>query len=139
MITRDKIEAIQLLLNTKIREIEESEGVKIVFGNITYDSAKYNTKMTVTSTEMSSEVENINKSMSKRYGFPENIIGLKFDHPTLGKFLITMFKPRNTKYPIIAEKINGGNTYKFSPAQLRKYLPDSVILRQKNLENLLSN
>jgi hypothetical protein len=87
---------------------------------------------------MNDKIERYNELLSKRYGFTQNIIGMNFNHPSIGEVTISEFKTNNRKYPIIGK--SKSNLFKFTPDQIKKYLGgDKLINRNKNLEKLLLN
>lgn len=137
MITSEKIKRIQNLIKQSIEKIEKSENVKIQFGSCSYNPAMYRTQMTVSTNEKSDKVEKVREIESKKMGFTQNIIGMKFTGKQCGEVTITDIKTRNRKYPIIAVT-KEGKGYKFTSDQVKAYLGgDKLINRNTNLKNLL--
>ena len=134
---REEVKEIRDSIIEKLKEIESKHNVKIELGTVKFDSLQFKTVLTVSSekSEHLEESENLNDFLSKRYGFTQNIIGMVFDHPSLGKVTIKQFKPRNRKYPILGECAKG--LYKFDTSKVKSLLGgDKMINRRKNLENL---
>lgn len=137
MITEAKIKKIQAKLNKAIAEISKEENVSIVFGGIRYNSAEYSTTMKVKTLEKSEKVTNLNTSVCKRYGFTQNILGMTFEGKN-GTMKIIDIKTRNRSYPIIAECLQNGKSYKYSAADIKQRLGgDKIINRNVNLTKLL--
>lgn len=137
MINDTKIKSIQRKLKDAISKIEKEENVKIEFGTISYNVAKYTTQMSVVTLDKNDKVNDILKAVCKRLGFTQNIIGMQF-HGTNGIYEITDIKTKNRKYPIIAKSISNGNSYKFSSEHIKKLIGgDKIINRNANLDKLL--
>jgi hypothetical protein len=57
---------------------------------------------------------------------------------TTGKFVVTGFKTQNRKYPILAERVSDGQSFKFPASHILNYLGgNKLINREANLKNLL--
>ena len=79
MINEAKIKKIQDKLKLAIIQIEKEENVKIDFGSISYNKAFYSSKMNVKTLEKTEEVGDVYKSICRRLGFTQNIIGMQFN------------------------------------------------------------
>lgn len=121
-------------------EIEKSEGVKIDFGFSTdYTGIRLSGHI---QDNVSIERENsLNLSACRRIGFTQNVVGQSFTSVASGgQFRITGVQPRNRKYPVIAENLSNGKSYKFSVAHVKKaFGGDQLINRFSNLEKLTQN
>ncbi len=121
MITVEKIQTVQDKIKLAIAQIEREENVKISFGNRSYNKKEYTTKMSVKTLAVDQStmeaVGTVNKQMSQRYGFSENIIGKKF-MSTSGELTISEFKTRNRKFPIITTN-ESGNSFKHTVEQIK--------------------
>lgn len=139
MINEDKIKKVQERLKAAILKIEAEENVKIDFGSITYNKAFYTSKMSVKSLEKTEAVDDVYKTICRRLGFTQNIIGMRF-HGTNGIYEILDIKTKNRTYPIIAKEVSGIKTYKYSVDQIKKLIGgDKIINRNKNLDRLISD
>jgi hypothetical protein len=137
MINETKIKKIQDKLKLAILQIEAEENVKIDFGTISYNKAFYTSKMTVKTLEKTEAVGDVYKSICKRLGFTQNIIGMQF-YGTNGVYEITEIKTRNRTYPIIAKQVSGVKTYKYSVDQIKRLIGgDKIINRNANLDKLI--
>lgn len=118
-------------------EIEKSEGVKVNFG-FSQDYTGIRFDGSIQDRVSIERQDSLNLSACRRIGFTQNIIGASFDSPsTPGKFVISAIKPQNRKYPVIADNLLNGKSYKFSVAAIKKYLGgDKLINRLYNLEKL---
>lgn len=135
MITSTRIYIIQNKIRQAILKIEQEENVRIAFSSINYNNAYYTTKMKVSTTEKSEVVDSVYLSLSKKMGFTQNIIGMKFEGRK-GIYKIVDIKPRNTKYPIIAEAPDG-KQFKFSSVIVKNRMGgDKIINRNANLDKL---
>ena len=119
MITTAKINSVQAKIKAAIAQIAREENVDISFGSCRYDSAKYNTTMTVKTKVITESVVSVNENTSKMLGFDVNVIG-KVTRVNGKNFMITDIKTRNRTYPIIAEC--DGKSYKLSVAQVKRGL-----------------
>jgi restriction endonuclease S subunit len=119
MITSAKINSVQAKIKAAIAQIAREENVDISFGSCRYDSAKYNTTMTVKTKVITERVITVNDNTSKMLGFDGNVIG-RFTVVNGKTFTITDIKTRNRTYPIIAEF--EGKSYKLSVAQVKRGL-----------------
>lgn len=82
------------------------------------------------------KLEEANLLQSKYFGFTQNIVGMDFISNNM-KFKIVGFKPKNFKYPIIAEN-ESGKQYKFNQSKVKEKLGgDSQINRVANLKKLI--
>jgi hypothetical protein len=136
MITDTKIKSIQDKIKKALAQIEKDENVKIEFGTISYNVAKYTTTMSVVTTEKNDKIDKVFESVCKRLGFTQNIIGMRF-HGTNGIYEITDIKTKNRTYPVIALATNG-NSYKFSVDHIKRLIGgDKIINRNANLDKLL--
>ena len=138
MITDSKINKIQAKINKAIAAISAEENVTITFGTISFNSAYYTTSMKVTTLEKNEKVSNVHTAICKSLGFTQNILGMTFEGKN-GTMRIYDIKTRNRKYPIIAESLSDGRSYKFSKEHVRAKLGgDKIINRNANLDKLIS-
>lgn len=121
MINREKVRTIQDKIQKAISQIEKEEDVSISFGTRNFTETQYTTKMVVKSTAKDERtikaVQSENETLSKSYGFNQNIIGKKITIQGMN-LTITSFKTRNRKFPIIAET-TAGKSYKLTPSQVK--------------------
>lgn len=137
MIDNKKINSVQRKIQDAIKKIELEENVKIDFGTISYNSARYNTKMTVTTCEKNKKVEVVFTNICKKLGFTQNIIGMTFEGKN-GNYEILDIKTNNRKYPIIAKSLLSDKTYKFSVLHIKELIGgDKIINRNANLDKLI--
>ena len=136
MITDAKINNIQRKIQEAIANIAKEENVTINFESIRYNASHYTSRMKVTTNEKTPEVKKINKSVSSRYGFKQDIVGMEFESG--GKIhKIIDIKTRNRKYPIITE-CNDGKSYKFGSDRVKSLIGgNKVVNRNANLSELL--
>jgi hypothetical protein len=99
-----------------VKDFEEKHGVKFSLGTITYGTKQLHSKMTVTIVGEGENPEDAEGKISlKRHGFRFGLTEEDFDKRInyLGRvFKVKGIKPRSHKYPILAEDINDGRTYK---------------------------
>lgn len=136
MINESKINRVQNKLKSFISQLEKEENIKINFGNIRYNSAFYTTSIKVTSLEKSEKVSNVLEGVCKKFGFTQNIIGMKFNYNN-DVYEIIDIKTRSPKYPIIA-KSSDGRQWKFSPSRIKILIGgDKIVNRNANLDKLI--
>lgn len=137
MITESKIKSIQAKIKAAVALIEKEENVKIEFGTISYNVAKYAVGMSVSTLDKNEKVDTVFKTICKRLGFTQNIVGMQFSG-TNGIYEITDIKTKNRKYPVIAKSISNGVSYKFSVDHIKRLIGgDKIINRNANLDKLI--
>ena len=137
MITDSKIDKIQTKIKKAIAAIAAEENVSIAFGSISFNSAYYTTSMKVTTLEKNEKVSNVHTAICKSLGFTQNILGMTFEGKN-GTMKIYDIKTRNRKYPIIAECLQDGRSYKYSKEHIKLKLGgDKIINRNANLDKLV--
>lgn len=137
MITDNKIDKIQAKIKKAMDAIAKEENVTIAFGSISFNSAYYTTSMKVTTLEKSEKVSNVHTAICKSLGFTQNILGMTFEGKN-GTMKIYDIKTRNRKYPIIAECLQDGRSYKYSKEHIKLKLGgDKLINRNANLDKLV--
>jgi hypothetical protein len=137
MITDSKINKIQAKINKAIASIAAEENITIKFDVISFNSAYYTTRMKVTTLDKSDEASNVHTEICKLLGFTQNILGMTFEGKN-GTMRIYDIKKRNRKYPIIAESLSDGRSYKFTKEHVRTKLGgDTQINRTANLDKLV--
>ena len=100
MIDNEKLKNILWKLQVSSEEIEKLQGVKITFSQP--DITEFGFQVQISVNEPDSPVlDEKMTQISRQLGFTQNIIGLTFEHPRLGKIRITGIKTRNRKYPVI--------------------------------------
>lgn len=139
MITESKIKSIQAKIKAAVDLIEKEENVKIEFGTISYNVAKYSVGMSVSTLDKNEKVDTVFKTICKRLGFTQNIVGMQFSG-TNGIYEITDIKTKNRKYPVIAKSISNGTSYKFSVDHIKRLIGgDKIINRNANLDKLIGD
>jgi hypothetical protein len=139
MINESKIKSVQDKIKAAIAQIEKDEQVKIEFGSCRYNSAYYNTTMKITTLVKSEKVSDVFESISKRFGFTQNIIGMQFNSKN-GVYEIIDIKTRSRKYPIIAKSLSTGQQFKYSVASMKALIGgDKIINRNANLDKLIKD
>jgi Cdc6-like AAA superfamily ATPase len=137
MINESKIKTIQDKIKAAILKIEAEENIKIDFGTISYNKAFYTSKITVKTLEKTEDVSDVYKTICRRLGFTQNIIGMRF-HGTNGIYEIVDIKTKNRTYPIIAKSLTSDKMYKYSVAQIKNLIGgDKIINRNANLNKLI--
>ncbi len=139
MINETKIKSIQKKLKEALAIIEKEENVKIEFGTISYNVAKYSTSMTVTTLDKNEKVDDVLRTLCKRLGFTQNIIGMQF-YGSNGLYEIVDIKTKNRKYPVIAKSLSSSTQYKFSVSHIKNLIGgDKIINRNANLDKLIGD
>jgi hypothetical protein len=137
MINSTRIDILQRKINEALKEIEKEEKVKITFGTISYNNAYYTTQMKLITTEKTEKVRNVYEGICKRLGFTQDIIGMRFESKGYA-YEITEIKTRNRKYPVIAERIGTGQSFKFAVNYVKSLIGgDKIINRNANLDKLV--
>ena len=132
--------SIMSKITEALLQIEKSEGVKIDFGfSDTYTGLQF--RGVVKDNQSKQLEESLNLSVCRRIGFTQNIVGVVFTSSASGgNFRITSIQQKNRKYPVIAENLENGKSYKFSVASVKKALGgDQNINRKFNLDKLIED
>ena len=102
-----------------VAELEKKHGISISIGRVSYNAKKFTTKMEVIDSQpdeygnvVSGEQANFNANCG-HVGLSPHHYGVVF---TYGKseYKLVGIKPRNRKYPIIAENVVSGMRYKLT-------------------------
>lgn len=119
---RTNLKTFRDKLDKLLKEFSEENGVKASVGNFTFSDTEFRTQLTVASSNNPEEIEK-NKFAKEcfLFGLKEEDYGRSFETYN-GKYKITGFKPRSTKYPIIGTCLSTGKSYKF---------PDSILTKLK--------
>ncbi len=113
--------------------------MKIEFGTVSYNVAKYSTSMSVTTLDKNEKVDGVLRSVCRRLGFTQNIIGMQF-YGSNGLYEIIDIKTKNRKYPVIAKSLSNSTQYKFSVDHIKKLMGgDKIINRNANLDKLIGD
>jgi GTP cyclohydrolase III len=136
---RSKANLISQKIKEALYEVSKSVGVDLQLGNLSFTSTSITAR--IDGKEVGNpQVDKQNLLLSKRYGFPQNIVGMDFIHPKWGKFTILDIKTANRTYPILATRESDGKVYKFSKESILNYLGgNNIINRKANLKKLLSD
>lgn len=117
-----------------LKKIQEEEKLEFEISQISFNPTQLKFIILASSSD---NIEKLNLTLSKKYGFTQNIIGMEFSCK-LGNFKIESFAVKNRKYPIIARRIIDSRQYKFESKNILKYLGgNSIVNRNANLKNLL--
>lgn len=108
-----------------VAELEKKHGIKLNLGNIRYDAESFRTTMTAVNTKetksagITASPEALDfKQYAESFGLKATDLGRVFINRG-DKYKIIGLKPRSHKYPIIAERVIGGQRYKFSVAAIK--------------------
>ena len=140
MITKESVQRIQSKIKLAIASIEKEENIKIDFGITKSTPTNFVSQIHVNSLDSkdSLEVSNLYLEMSKRLGFSQNIIGLKFATEKGHREVIDI-KLKNRKYPIIVKTLDG-RQYKYSTDGIKRAVGgDKIINRNLNLDKLIND
>lgn len=114
--TRDSLKRFRDDFDVAVEELKKKYGVEIELGNISFSSDYFRTKLEVRKAVSSDgskidiELEKFKKDAPK-VGVSASIYGKEFTYR--GRtFKVTGVKPRSSKYPIIAEELGSGTSYK---------------------------
>lgn len=136
MINRNKVRSVQAKIQAALRQIEQEENVTISFGNASFNSAFYTTKLKVATNEKNDVVKGIYESVCRSIGFTQDVVGMSFIQNGI-TFEIKEIKTRNRKYPVIAQN-KSGKSYKFTVESVKRMLGgDKIVNRNANLEKLV--
>lgn len=117
------VDQFRLEFEDLVKDFEEKHGIKISLGNIRYSLRQLKSNMTVTIVKDGEDPEAVEGKLNlKRYGYKFGLSEDDFNKRInyLGRvFKLKGIKPRSHKYPIIAEDVNDGKSYKLPTTCLR--------------------
>lgn len=119
---RSNLDVMRSSINSKLAELESDFNIKIKLGRIGYSDSNFTAKVECNLVKDGQVIETIAIDFD-RY---KDAWGLQF---SLGdtfisqgeKYKVLGLKPRNRKYPIIAEDISSGKRYKFSEDTINNF------------------
>ena len=122
---RNNLDIMRTSINSKLAELESDFNIKIELGRISYGDNNFTSKVNCNLIKDGQVVETIATDFD-RY---KDAWGLEFSLGTTfisnnSTYKVLGLKPRNRKYPIIAEDISNGKRYKFSEEKM-KFLCDN--------------
>jgi hypothetical protein len=133
MITDELLSRIHSDLKKTLKELNISYKIRVLQD----DQFSFRLEISGNDESKSKEIQSANLKISKRYGFPQNIVGMEFSTSDR-HYKIIGFKTSNRLYPVLAEDIINGTRYKFSVNSVKEKLGgDKLINRNVNLDNLL--
>ena len=113
---KDKIKEIRKDMDAALRVIGSKHSLAFEIGRITYSDNGFGARVEAVMTSNSGESKMAIDFRDKcgKYGFVPEDLGKMFKDSSGNNYRIIGLKPRNRKYPIIAEKLNNGKSFKFS-------------------------
>lgn len=125
VITREGVKAIRNLLDYRLKEVGDDLGMQIKVGNCTYTPTSFTFKLegAVASKDGTFETKE-RRDFKANAGF----IGLRADDLDATfeargkKYKIDGYKPRASKYPIMATRIADGKQFKFMLSTVKRGL-----------------
>jgi hypothetical protein len=120
-IERPVVKTIRKDIQDALDKVGEKFGLAFSVGTISYtnDSIGARIEGALTSTPGEPKMAVDFRKNCWKHGLKESDLGRVFSNHKLERFKIVGLKPRNRKYPIIAEKVSNGRTYKFSPMSVK--------------------
>jgi hypothetical protein len=122
--SRSDVRSINSEIEQAIQSIAKRYGLRIEVGNARYSSTEINTKVKVSVVDTKTGVGITKEAKAYELLAPQNGIRVKLgEEVTLrGKrFIVKGWNTRSPKYPIVAEEVSSGKSYKLNPLSL-KYL-----------------
>jgi hypothetical protein len=114
--TRDELRTFRDDFDVAVKGLKKKYGVEVELGNISFSPSAFRSKIEVTRSVSSDgskidiELEKFKKD-ARSIGVNEGLYGKKFSFSGR-KFKVTGLKPRSPKFPIIAEEVSTGKSYK---------------------------
>ncbi len=123
-IERNNLDTIKTAVLEALIPVGEELGLSFEFGRGTYTENNFVVKLEIATLDENGEANNRTaddfRSNAFSYGLEPDDLGRTFVTYS-GRFTITGAKPKNRKYPIIAENA-GGTAYKFSARDVKNAL-----------------
>lgn len=137
MITQEKFNKIKDDLMKAIQEIEKKQDVKFALDKTTLAYNKGQLTFSFVESKVDEYEDRRLKAICQSIGFTQNVMGLTFDFRG-DKYEICGIKKQNRKYPVIANNVRTGISYKFSVDTVKsRFGGDKLINRTKNLDQLI--
>lgn len=117
-------------ITAALKPIAEQYGLKSIgIGNITWDATKFSTSITaLTEVDVNNPAVLAKVKMhSAVIGFNMNIVDEVFVNGGR-KFKVTSIDLKKPKFPIIAENLEDGKSYKFKPSLGMKFVNTEIVL-----------
>ena len=116
---RNNLDIMRTSINSKLAELESDFNIKIELGRISYSDNNFTSKVNCNLIKDGQVVETIATDFDRC----KEAWGLEFSLGTTfisnnSTYKVLGLKPRNRKYPIIAEDISNGKRYKFSEEKI---------------------
>jgi hypothetical protein len=122
---KDKVKALRDALQEAAKGVEQAHGVKVRFGNASYSSDNCCFKVEVmdlsaNGTPIRREATTLGK-LAEVYGLPKDAVGKEVVIGR-GRFRLVGLNTKAQRFPVLAECLASGKTYKFALADVQRAL-----------------
>jgi len=114
---KSNLSEIRKIIDNKLSSIESEYNISLKLGNIKYSETHFTSNIECSLVRDGQVIEKIVSDFKKyaNYSFSPFKFSLGFEFDTkLGRHKVIGYKPKNRKYPIIAEHLETGRRYKFA-------------------------
>jgi hypothetical protein len=119
--TKTEVQILRNDLQEGLKEIFFDTDWEAEVGSGTYSDRKATFKVEIIDNADGDGYKQLFEELAPLFGIDPSWYGVTFS-TYHGTYTITKIKPKNRKYPIIAEKVNDGKPYKFSPEDIRSFV-----------------
>lgn len=119
--SRSDVRSINEEMEAAVQAVAKRYGLKIEVGNTRFSSTEINTKLKVSVVNTKTGVGMTKEAKAYELIAPQKGIRVKLGEeiPIRGKrFIVKGWNTRSPKYPIVAEEVGSGKTYKMSANSL---------------------
>ena len=119
--TRSEVQILRNDLQEGLKEIFFDTDWDAEVGSGTYSDLKATFKVEIVDNANGDGRKQLFEELAPLYGVDPSWYGVVFS-TYHGTYKVTRIKPKNRKYPIIAESTEDGKPYKFSPKDIRSFI-----------------
>lgn len=127
---RAKVKMIRDEMTNALNEMGARHGLSFDLGTITFTDTDFSVKVRgidhdVTTAGSALELD-WNKNKARYPELAGVVLGQRFRNDKGDVYRIVGLKPRNRKYPVIANRVSDGKGYKFSPYAISIYIKNTL-------------
>ena len=127
--SNDSLNRISQHLDVALATVRDQLGLDIKIGNCRYTNNTATLKLEIKTIEKDGKAFDEDaanfKVFADKFGLQESDLGREFIH-NFSKYKISGLKPRNTKYPIIVQRVKDNKTFRFPIRLIQKLLKETV-------------
>jgi len=118
--TKDSLKVLRKDIDSALKSVADKHGLSLMLGNIRFNEESFTGKLEARVTDKPGETTMAAdfRALAHSYGLSPSLLGQVLS--INGKrYKIVGLKPRNRKYPVIAESVATGKRFKFAAFSVR--------------------